>query len=178
MRRRVYAEEHVGELNIVPYLDIVVNLVMFMLLSMTGLISLGVLNVSTPKIGGAAAVGQAEQAEQPKLLLTVAIGKQGFYVAGAGGVLGADAASPDQTRPPTIPLRDGKYDYAALTEQLRGIKEKFPAETAVILSADMDVVYEILIQTMDACREYTVQKPDGSTERKVMFYDVSLSMIG
>jgi biopolymer transport protein ExbD len=177
MRRRVQAEEHMGELNIVPYLDIVVNLVMFMLLSMTGLISLGVLNVSTPKIGGAAATA-AEQAEQPKLLLTVAIGKQGFYVAGAGGVLGADAATPDQTRPPTIPLKDGKYDYAALMEQLHQIKERFPSETAVILSADMDVVYDILIQTMDACREYTVKKPDGSSERKAMFYDVSLSMIG
>jgi len=177
MRRRVHVEEEVGELNIVPYLDIVVNLVMFMLLSMTGLISLGVLNVSTPKIGGAAAT-TAEQAEQPKLLLTVAIGKQGFYIAGAGGVLGADAATPDATRPPTIPLRDGKYDYAALSEQLHGIKEKFPSETAVILSADMDVVYDTLIQTMDACREYVLRKPDGSTEHKAMFYDVSLSMIG
>ena len=177
MRRRVYAEEHVGELNIVPYLDIVVNLVMFMLLSMTGLISLGVLNVSTPKIGGAAAT-QAEQAEQPKLLLTVAIGKQGFYIAGAGGVIGADAASPDVGRPPTIPLRDGKYDYAALTEQLRQIKEKYPTETAVILSADMDVVYDILIQTMDACREVKVTKPDGTSEHKPLFFDVSLSMIG
>ncbi|MFT3915424.1 MAG: biopolymer transporter ExbD [Anaeromyxobacteraceae bacterium] len=178
MRRRVHVEEEVGELNIVPYLDIVVNLVMFMLLSMTGLISLGVLNVSTPKIGGAASVTQADPQEQPKLLLTVAIGKQGFYVAGAGGVLGADAASPDATRPPTIPLKGGKYDYEALTEQLRGIKEKYPQETAVILSADMDVVYDILIQTMDACREYTAKKPDGSVEHKAMFYDVSLSMIG
>jgi len=178
MRRRVHVEEEVGELNIVPYLDIVVNLVMFMLLSMTGLISLGVLNVSTPKIGGAAATTAGEQQEQPKLLLTVAIAKQGFYVAGAGGVLGADAATPDAVRPPTIPLKDGKHDYVALTEQLRTIKEKFPNETAVILSADMDVVYEILIQTMDACREVTVKNPDGTTERKALFFDVSLSMIG
>ena len=52
MRRRIREDEEVGELNIVPYLDVVVNLVMFMLLSMTGLITLGVLNVSAPKIGG------------------------------------------------------------------------------------------------------------------------------
>ena len=55
MRRRVHPHEHTGELNIVPYLDIVVNLVMFMLLSMTGLIALGVVNVSAPKLGGEAA---------------------------------------------------------------------------------------------------------------------------
>jgi biopolymer transport protein ExbD len=176
MRRRVREEEHTGELNIVPYLDVVVNLVMFMLLSMTGLVSLGVLNVSAPKLGGEAAAAAAEGA--PKLLLTVAIGRQGFYVAGAGGVLGADAPSPGSGRPPTIPLRDGKYDYATLTAQMKKIKEQFPSESAVILSADPDVQYDVLIQTMDACREASVQTADGKTERRPLFFDVSLSLVG
>jgi len=177
MRRRIREEEHTGELNIVPYLDVVVNLVMFMLLSMTGLLVIGVLNVSAPKIGAdAASAGAAEN--QPKLLLTVAIGKEGFYVAGAGGVLGQDAASADATRPPTIPLRNGKHDYAALTEQMKKIKEQFPNETAVILSADPEIVYDVLIQTMDACRETSVKGADGKSERKPLFFDVSLSFIG
>jgi biopolymer transport protein ExbD len=175
MRRRIREDEHTGELNIVPYLDVVVNLVMFMLLSMTGLITLGVLNVSAPKIGGEPG---AERPEKPPLLLTVAIGRQGFYVAGAGGVLGQDAATPDAGRPPTIPLRDGKYDYASLTEQMKKIKEQFPNETAVILSADPEVVYDVLIQTMDACREASVKAADGRIERKPLFFDVSLSLIG
>ncbi len=178
MRRRIREEEHQGELNIVPYLDVVVNLVMFMLLSMTGLITLGVLNVSAPKIGGEAAAG-AGAADQPKLLLTVAIGRQGFFIAGAGGVLGKEPEKPDATRPPTIPLRaDGKYDYAALGEQMKKIKEQFPNETAVILSADPEVVYDVLIQTMDACREATVTTADGKSERKPLFFDVSLSLVG
>lgn len=176
MRRRIREEEHTGELNIVPYLDVVVNLVMFMLLSMTGLITLGVLNVSAPKIGGEAAAVSADN--QPKLLLTVAIGRQGFYVAGAGGVLGPDAPAPDAMRPPTIPLRDGKYDYATLSEQMNRIKDRFPNETAVILSADPDVVYDVLIQTMDACREVSVRTADGKSERKPLFFDVSLSLVG
>ncbi len=177
MRTRVRDDEHTGELNLVPYLDVVTNLVVFMLLSMTGLIALGVVNVSAPKLGGEAA-GASAPAEQPKLLLTVAIGKAGFYLAGAGGVLGADAATPDATRPPTIPLRDGKYDYAALGEQMKKIKDQFPNETAVILSADPEVVYDVLIQTMDACREATVKRPDGSSERRPLFFDVSLSFLG
>ena len=176
MRRRIREEEHQGELNIVPYLDVVVNLVMFMLLSMTGLITLGVLNVSAPKIGGEAA---AAASDQPKLLLTVAIGRAGFFVAGAGGVLGKEPEKPDATRPPTIPLRpDGRYDYAALGEQMKKIKEQFPNETAVILSADPDVLYDVLIQTMDACREAAVKTADGKTERKPLFFDVSLSLVG
>ncbi|HUL58820.1 MAG TPA: biopolymer transporter ExbD [Anaeromyxobacteraceae bacterium] len=179
MRRHVRHDEDTGELNIIPYLDIVTNLVMFMLLSMTGLISLGVLNVSAPKLGGEAAAGAAVDPQAPKLLLTVAIGKQGFYVAGAGGVLGADAGpAPDAARPPTIPLRDGKYDYAALTTQLAVIKDKFPNETQVILSADPDVQYDTLVQTMDACRESAVKKSDGSVDRRPLFFDVSLSLIG
>jgi biopolymer transport protein ExbD len=177
MRRRVHEEEHTGELNIVPYLDVVVNLVMFMLLSMTGLITLGVLNVSAPKIGGEASA--SDKPERPPLLLTVAIGRQGFYVAGTGGVLGKDAPAPDANRPPTIPLKpDGKYDYASLGEQMKKIKEQFPNETAVILSADPDVVYDVLIQTMDACREASVKGTDGKIERKPLFFDVSLSLVG
>ncbi len=179
MRRRIREEEETGELNIVPYLDVVVNLVMFMLLSMTGLITLGVLNVSAPKIGGEAGAGAAAAEAGPKLLLTVAIGKQGFYIAGAGGVLGPDANASDLTRPPTVPMKaEGKYDYAELSRQLAVIKEKFPNETQVILSADGEVVYDILIQTMDACREQIVKQPDGKSERKPLFFDVSLSVIG
>jgi hypothetical protein len=150
---------------------------MFMLLSMTGLITLGVLNVSAPKIGGEAAAAAGAD-DKPKLLLTVAIGRQGFYVAGAGGVLGADAPSPGSGRPPTIPLRDGTYDYATLTEQMKRIKEQFPNESAVILSADPDVLYDVLIQTMDACREASVKTADGKSERKPLFFDVSLSLVG
>jgi biopolymer transport protein TolR len=180
MRRRVHHEEETGELNIVPYLDVVVNLVMFMLLSMTGLIAFGVLNVSAPKIaeGSAAAAEAAEAADQPKLLLTVAIGREGFYIAGAGGVLGQDAATPDATRPPTIPKRDGQYDFAALTDALARIKERYPKEQTVILSADPDVVYDTLIQTMDACRDRGVTGPDGKPTHEKLFPAVSLSLIG
>jgi biopolymer transport protein TolR len=177
MRRRIREEEHTGELNIVPYLDVVVNLVMFMLLSMTGLIAFGVLNVSAPKIAEGSAAA-AEASDQPKLLLTVAIGREGFYIAGAGGVLGQDAATPDATRPPTLPKRDGKYDYAALGDALARIKERYPKEQTVILSADPDVLYDTLIQTMDACRDRRVTGPDGKPTREKLFPAVSLSLIG
>ncbi len=181
MRRRVHDEEHAGELNIVPYLDIVTNLVMFMLLSMTGLISLGVVNVSAPRIGAEPPAAQAQAPDQPRLLLTVAISKKGFYIAGAGGVLGgpADQATVDATQPPTVPLGpDGKYDYAALTEKMKLIKERYPNETNLILTADADVPYEVLVQTMDACRETRAAGPDGSHDRKPLFFDVSLSILG
>ena len=180
MRRRVRDEEHAGELNIIPYLDIITNLVMFMMLSMAGLISLGVVNVTAPKIN---AEQQAQPADpnQPKLLLMVAISKRGFYIAGSGGVLGgpADGTSVDATQPPTVPVRpDGRFDYDSLTAQMVKIKDRYPQETSVILSADPDIPYDILIQTMDACREVKVQSAGGLSERRPLFFDVALSLIG
>jgi len=178
MRRWKHDEEHAGELNIVPYLDVVTNLVMFMLLSITGLIALGVVNVSAPKIGGEAAA--AGDANAPRLLLTVAISKSGFYVAGAGGVLGGAADQPtvDARQAPTVPLKDGKYDYPALTALLAKVKERYPQETNVILSADPETPYDVLVHTMDAAREVKVKTSDGSTEKKPLFFDVSLSLVG
>ena len=178
MRRRAHDEEHAGELNIVPYLDIVTNLVLFMLLSMTGLLAFGVVNVSAPRIGAEA---QPAAENQPRLLLTVAISRKGFYVAASGGVLGGppDPQASDRTRPPTVPLRpDGRYDYAALTEEMARIKDRNPNETNLVLSADEDIPYDVLVQTMDACREQRIQKPDGTPDRRLLFFDVSLSLIG
>ena len=43
---------------------------------------------------------------------------------------------------------------------------------------DGEVVYDVLIQTMDACREQVVRLPDNKSERKPLFFDVSLSVIG
>ncbi|MCU0700725.1 MAG: biopolymer transporter ExbD, partial [Myxococcaceae bacterium] len=78
-------EEEAGELNIVPYLDILMNLIIFMLLSMTGLATFGILNVSAPSYG--AGGGGGDPNEKQPLLLTVAIAKNGYYVAATGGVL-------------------------------------------------------------------------------------------
>ena len=50
-----------GELNIVPYLDILMNLIIFMLLSMTGLATFGILNVNAPNYGGADRAGRRQR---------------------------------------------------------------------------------------------------------------------
>src|SRR5688572_22398950 len=120
MRRKVHPEEETGELNIVPYLDIVVNLVMFLLLSIAGVLSLGILDVGTPKLGqpDSASLASPSPDKQP-FNLTVGITDQGFYVAGTGGVLEGDSsAGVDTKRPPTVPLKSGKHDYAGLGEVL------------------------------------------------------------
>jgi biopolymer transport protein TolR len=173
-RRKLKVHEHteLGELNIVPYLDILMNLIMFMLLSITGLAAFGILNVSAPSYGGQSAAVQ-EDSDKPKLLLSVLISKRGFYVAGAGGVLGPQSGTVNPAEvPPSLPKRpDGSYDYPSLTAQLVSIKKEFPTETKVIIGAEADIPYEVLVSTMDAVRE--VPGP----ERKVLFPDVTLGAL-
>ena len=172
-KTRVRELEDVGELNIVPYLDIMMNLIMFMLLSMTGLAAFGILNVNAPSYGGPSA-GVGENTEQPKLLLSVLISKKGYFIAGAGAVLGqettpAGEATAGVAGDPTVPRRaDGTYDTAALTAKMVQIKGAFPSESKVIVGAEADISYETLIDTMDAIRETT-------GERKLLFTDVTLA---
>jgi biopolymer transport protein TolR len=171
MKRRVHPHEKTGELNIVPYLDIMVNLTMFMLVSMTSVIQFGILNVAAPSYGGPAATTQQADKKKADLLLTVAISTKGFFVAGSGGVLGAakDARQDPRNAPPTIPLKpDGKYDYTTLTRKMVDIKNGFPDESKVILMADHAVPYEVLVSTMDAIREDAGRR---------LFYDVVLGAL-
>jgi biopolymer transport protein ExbD len=171
-RRLRLGEVEAGELNIVPYLDILMNLIIFMLLSMTGLAVFGILNVSAPNYGAATAGNSPEGA--PKLLLSVLISNRGYFVAGAGAVLGQQGEGQPATSStegaPTIPKKpDGSFDLVALNDKMIEIKKAFPNETKVIIGAEADIAYEILIQTMDAIRE-TLGK-----DRKILFSDVTLA---
>lgn len=165
-------EEEGGELNIVPYLDILMNLIIFMLLSMTGLAAFGILNVSAPNYGGPSA-GVANPDDQPKLLLSVLISKKGFFVAGAGAVLGDQTQGQAQQGAdgaPTVPMKAGKYDYQTLTNMMVSIKKEFPSETKVIVGAEGDIDYETVISTMDAVRE-----TKSGNETQFLFPDVTLA---
>ena len=167
---RVHEREEAEGLNIVPYLDILMNLIMFMLLSITGLSAFGILNVNAPNYGGPT-TQVTEEGDKPKLLLTVLISKKGFYVAATGGVVGQQQqaqANPAEA-PPSIPTKgDGTYDYTALTESMVNVKKEFPSETKVIVGAEGDIPYEVLVSTMDAIRE------TPGKERKLLFTDVTL----
>lgn len=175
-KRKLKPKEHeeAGELNIVPYLDILMNLIIFLLLSINGLAAFGILNVNAPNYGGPSA-GVDNPDDKPQQILSVLISKKGFYIAGSGAVLGQDtgapAEDPDPNKaPPTIPVKaDGSYDYAALTEHMKQIKahEAFQQQTKVIIGAEADVNYEYLVGTMDAVRE--------TKDKKLLFPDVTLA---
>jgi biopolymer transport protein TolR len=177
-------EEAGGEINLVPYLDIVVNTVIFLLATTANALMLGNINVNSPRYEEPAAGAAAAQMDDgpPKLNLTVAISYTGFIVAGAGGVMtAADGSSP--TIKCLAPLQSGrcpaflasragasgekemawvdKYDYAALTKLALQIKERYPLERQAILTADRLIPYKVVVETMDTLRGATSSKCTG-----------------
>jgi biopolymer transport protein ExbD len=120
-------------------MDIVTNIIIFLLASVVNQVPLGTVNASSPTFGGGGGGGEEEK---PSLNLTVTVGNSGFTLAGSGGVM-----------PPIPKLPAGDYDYVALTTKLTEVKNQFKEETKATFNADASTAYEIVIKTLDAMRE-------------------------
>jgi biopolymer transport protein TolR len=136
------AEEETAEINLVPYMDIVTNIIIFLLASVVQQVPLGNINVSSPTIG----VGDSapsENPETPPLNLTVTVAANGFIIGGSGAVI-----------PPVPKLPNGQYDFDGLTNKLTEIKRDVAhGETKATFNADAYTPYELVIKTLDAMRE-------------------------
>lgn len=183
--------EEGGELNLVPYLDIVTNVIMFLLATITFAAALGDINVSSPTTASAAQL-QNQPPPEPKneLNLTVSVSDKGFTIAASGAVLysgfSIDAAGnlqqPAGATLPTIPKKGNDFDYDGLARAMTQIKSSPTAknETKVIVNANPEVVYDVIVQVLDACRGKSIPVPDPDHPGKMMegyerFGDVLLS---
>src|SRR5438105_12239189 len=79
--------EESGELNLIPYLDIITNIIMFLLATITFSAVMGNINVNTPTTATVAPGEQQEDKPKQDLNLTVSISERGFTIAASGGVL-------------------------------------------------------------------------------------------
>jgi biopolymer transport protein ExbD len=152
-------EEEAGELNLVPYMDIVTNIIIFLLASVVNQASLANINVTVPSISsGGGSASDEPPPEKPPLNLTVSVGASGFTIAASGGVL-----------PIVAKLPNGQYDYKTLTVKLKEIKSspENATETKANFSADALIPYDIVVATLDAMRT----TEDG----KILFPDVAFA---
>src|ERR1043165_8958413 len=79
-------EEEAGELNLVPYMDIVTNIIIFLLASVVNQVSLANINASLPSISaGGGPTDNPDEPQKPPLNLTVSVGASGFTIAASGG---------------------------------------------------------------------------------------------
>ena len=164
--KEISADEEAGELNIIPFLDIITNVLMFVLASVS--VSFTVtLDADAPKSGSKGV--KAAQTEE-SLSLTVLILEEGYFVKGrsASIAVGCEstcqsdchatvpriAASPDESS-------DGKkYDGPGLTACVRKLKSRLEndapqlaAEKQVMISANPNVPFQEVVRAMDALRK-------------------------
>ncbi len=121
--------------------------------------------------------------------MTVSISDKGFIIAASGAVLhqgfkfdGAGNLTNTDAPGSTVPKNaKGEFDYDALSNAMRSIKASPAAanETKILLNANADITYEVVIATLDACRGKLILKPDPAnpgktTESYELFGDVVL----
>lgn len=151
-------DEEGGELNIVPFLDIITNVLMFVLATVAVTFTT-MIDSHPPSLGGKS----ARALDQPTLGLNVIIIDDGFIISamrqrigagctgtGSGVAVGLDKQAPAR--------ENGKsdYDYEALrscADKLKHISADFAGEKQVAISANPDIEYGVIIKTMDALRK-------------------------
>ena len=144
--RELAPDEEGGELNIVPFLDIIVNILIFVLATVVTTFTSSI--ETTPPSGKGSGVRDKIQSEA--LNLTVFIVPDGFSVKASGGNIapGCVGVGPGIA----IPRVSGKYDYKLLSECAAKLKEKFEEEDQAYITANPDTEYQILINVIDALR--------------------------
>lgn len=148
-------DEEGGELNIVPFLDIIVNILIFVLATVA------VTFTSTIETTPPAGKGSGVRASTPEdtLSLTVFIVNNGYSVKASGGNVAPNCAGVGPGI--TIPKRNGEYDTRGLAEcaaKLKRSNPDFSDEDQFFISANPGIPYHSVIEAVDALRDM----PDGA----------------
>ncbi|MCC6877120.1 MAG: biopolymer transporter ExbD [Sandaracinaceae bacterium] len=145
-----------GELNIVPFLDIVVNIIMFLLATTQAVLAIAQLDAQLPTLGRRA--GGATDTPSSTLNLSVTLTRNGIIVSGSGGKLAPGCAEMQSGRVITVPMRNNRFDWEGLTTCARRVKSEFQDEDKVILSADPEIEFEHVVAAMDAMRAHGTEE--------------------
>ena len=153
---RKHRSRQVAELNITSFMNLMVILVPFLLI--TAVFSrLAVMELNLPT-----SETDAPDETPPELSLEIIVRQDLISVGDRNAGL--------LTRLPTI---DGDHDYGGLTEYLKRVKAKFPEKLDAALLLERDVSYDVLVQVMDAVRVYEAEV-EGSLVRAELFPEIAI----
>ncbi|HEB92423.1 MAG TPA: biopolymer transporter ExbD [Gammaproteobacteria bacterium] len=151
------ARRSVPELDITAFMNLMVVLVPFLLLSAV-FSNLAILELNLPPDNQ-----QADNEQQKKERnFEVIVRKDSLVVADTlGGVI------------KRISLKDGKQDFKALSDLLVAIKLKYPKKENISLLLEPETPYDTLVQVMDTVREVKVLEVT-SVVRKELFPQIAI----
>jgi biopolymer transport protein TolR len=141
--------DEAGELNIIPYLDIITNIMMFVLASIS-VSFVASIDTTPPAIGG----GKVRVDPSTKSLnLACFIVTQGITLKTSGGNIATGCL--DSGSGITVPKVGDDYDFKSLTacaKRLKNANSAFKEETQVTITANPGVEYKTVIDVMDSLR--------------------------
>jgi biopolymer transport protein ExbD len=159
MPRELAPDEEGGELNIVPFLDIITNVLMFVLATISVTFTT-MIDSQPPRASGSS----ARPPTKPSLSLNIVVIDKGFLVSAFGQRIGEGCQGPGAGLAVGLKTADGvqDYDYPALTACASRLKNQVAEaadETAFTLTANANIPYQVIIGTIDALRKGDDGKP-------------------
>jgi hypothetical protein len=73
-----------------------------------------------------------------------------------------------------IPLKGEEYDLDRLRQILLSFKQQYPRHDEIVLMVDDTIPYDVIVQTMDTCREEVFEE-QGQVRRNTLFPRIALS---
>jgi biopolymer transport protein ExbD len=156
------------QLNLTALMDILSNLLFFLLACFGTTIVMGI-NATTPVQSDKSSVADTHQT----VTAGITIAKDGYDVTIIGQAQSQDELDRWRKR---IPLKNGGPDVEALTAHMLAIKQNYPKSDTMILTPDVGIPYEVMVQTMDAARETNVAL-SGTNHMLPLFPTVVLSTV-
>ncbi|MEH6473224.1 MAG: biopolymer transporter ExbD [Halopseudomonas sp.] len=157
-RRRYQRNRHeVPEINITAFLNLMVVLIPFLLLT-AAFNQLTVLDLYLPTIGAA----DEEQVRDKRPELEVTVRTDTLVIS-------------DRKKGPYLSLEanDGSFDYSAMQNKLLEIKSKYQELTQITLLSEPDIAYNQIIEVMDRVRQTRVTA-NGTRLNVELFPDIAL----
>jgi biopolymer transport protein ExbD len=158
MSRRIHRRKQpAAELNITAFMNLMVVLVPFLL--MTAVFShITILDLNLPPPGSQ----DKDQPKKPPYELRVTIREKMLVI--SDNRLGLIKRIPEKT---------GKHDFAGLKQTLKQVKARLPEHSNITILAEQQTSYDDLIRTMDSSRSYRAQV-DGVWVFAELFPDISI----
>lgn len=153
-------------------MDILSNILFFLLASF-GAAVISVVSASVP----VTSIDESDGAKtDDAVTMTVAINATGFRVTASSETLspeqleGIKLTLPRTAKPPkdTPKAKLNELDFPKLTEALFRVKRAYPKSESVIIVPEPTILYDEVVQTMDACREK--QEKDGMKVTKTTLF--------
>ncbi|MEN8172140.1 MAG: biopolymer transporter ExbD [Chloroflexota bacterium] len=144
------------ELNITSFLNLMVALIPFLLISAV-FSRITIMELSVPTSAGGTVL------EKPNFAIEVIVRKNGFEIANGSSVEAA------------IPKKEGEYDMELLSEMLIRLKAQYPEKEDATVLMEPEIEYDYLIRIMDAVRGTRRQFEESEEEQTiVLFPEISI----